>query len=273
MLSYSLRCWIPDSRKQQPQFHKRKSYNPEALLSDKKRGEMDDKLIPQSAQRVAARAMVLSAISCRGAIEKDAEKPGAEVLRKQILPWLDQIGVTQEIEPAERDMLDTPLGKLDLRKALNATWRCEGLTVLAWALQWSELPRPQDQCDPPLIANSMGFLDERRNTPLHNPVLRPIEDIEMWGDTYLTLHWRLRLLNSSPGTMDFVSEVDRCEWGPLRIDPLEILNNDIAIDGLRIDKLDPRRHRELMSIAQERHQAFNWLLGFEQIYSQVTTDT
>jgi len=240
-----------------------------------KEGTLDDEseLTPQTADRVAARAMVLSSISCRGAIERDFEKPGAEVLRQRILPWLVTIGVSSELEPIEKDLLETPLGKLDSRNALNSQWRSEGLVVLAWALKWAELPRPQDQCDPSELANSLGFLDERRNTPLHNPALRPNEEIETWGDTYLTLHWRLRLITSYPGTMDFIEVVDKCEWGPLRIDQLEIVENDVAIDGVRIDKIDAKKHGELLSIARERHQAFNWLLGFERIYSRVNTDT
>jgi hypothetical protein len=254
---------------------KLKSWKAEALLWNQKRALLNDEsgLIPQAAERVAARALVLSAISCRGAIESDFEKPGAEVLRQQILPWLEGIGLNDELEPNERALLQIPLGKLGSRDALNSLWRCEGLVVLAWALKWAELPRPQDQCDPPALATSLGFLDERKNTPLHKPALRPKEAIEMWGDTYLTLHWRLRLLTSEPGTMNFVNAVNECEWGTLRVDQLEIVANDVAIEGVMIDKIETEKRRELLSIARERHQAFNWLLGFEQIYSRVNTDT
>jgi hypothetical protein len=58
-----------------------------------------------------------------------------------------------------------------------------------------------------------------------------------------------------------------------RLDGLEIIDRDLGIEGVRIDRLEYDRFRQLLSIAQERHQAFNWLLGFEPIYSQVTTDT
>jgi hypothetical protein len=119
----------------------------------------------------------------------------------------------------------------------------------------------------------MGFLEDRENTPLHDPRLRDIAEIEKWADMYLTLHWRLRLLESDPGPKDFVSCVARCNWGPLRLDELELVDNDIAIDGVRIDKLDYNKYRQTLSIVQERHQAFNWLLGLDPVYSAVTTDT
>jgi len=233
----------------------------------------DIESIPPTPERVAARAMVLAAVSCRGAIEKDADKPGAEELRKRILPWLEEIGAASELESTETALISTPLGKIDRKAGVNASWRSEGMLVLAWVLQCAELPRVHIQCDPADTANVMGFLDDRENTPLHDSRLRNITEIERWADTYLTLHWRLRLLESDPGPKDFVACVAACNWGPLRLDQLELVDNDISIDGVQIDKLDYTKYRQTLSIAQERHQAFNWLLGFEQLYSHVTTDT
>jgi Domain of unknown function (DUF4272) len=228
---------------------------------------------PPSAERVAARAMVLSAVSCRGAIESDAGKAGAEALRQRILPWLEDIGAASELEPAEAALISTPLGKLDSRTCVDATWQSEGVQVLAWALHCAKLPPAHVQCDPADVANGMGFLDDRERTPMHNPVLRHEDEIGKWTDTYMTLHWRLRLITSNPGPMDFVANVAAATWYPLRLDRLELQDNDIIIDGVPIHKLDQARYRQILSIAQERHRAFNWLVGFELIYSQVTTDT
>jgi hypothetical protein len=119
----------------------------------------------------------------------------------------------------------------------------------------------------------MGFLAEPDKTVLHSPSLRDSEEIELWAETYLTLHWRLRRFKESPEPIDFAEYVSACTWGPLRLDHLEILDSDLAIGGERIGNLEQDAFRRTLSITQERHQAFNWLLGFEKIYSQVTTDT
>jgi hypothetical protein len=119
----------------------------------------------------------------------------------------------------------------------------------------------------------MGFLGDREDTPINNPVLRDEDEIGLWADTYMTLHWRLRLITSNPGPMDYVACIAAATWYPHRLDQLDLIDNDIAIDGVRIDRLDDNRYRQTLSITQERHQAFNWLLGFEPLYSQVTTDT
>jgi hypothetical protein len=228
---------------------------------------------PPSPERVAARALILAAVSCRALTEKDAGKPGAEELRQGLLPWLDAVGATDELEPAEIDLISTPLGELDPKTRLNAGWQSEGMAALAWVLGYAELPPVHVQCEPSDIANIMGFLDDRENTPMHSPRLRDDAEIDRLRDTCLTLHWRLRQRSFDPAPMDFVAYVAACTWGALRLDDLEILNNDLAIDGVAIDKLNDNKYHEVLSITQERHQALNWLLGFENLYSQVTTDT
>jgi hypothetical protein len=233
----------------------------------------DFSITPPDAGRVAARALVLSAVSCRGSIEKDAHNPEAEELRKKVVRWLASIGASEELEPAEALLLSTPLGKLDRKATMNAGWQSEGMVVLAWALRYASLPPANVECEPSDIANGMGFLGDVQNTPLHCPRLRDGGEIEAWANTYLTLHWRLRQISSKPETIDFVDYVSRCTWGPLCLDHLQILDNDLAIDGTRIDKVEYTRYRRVLSITQERHQAFNWLLGLERVYSQVTTDT
>ena len=89
----------------------------------------------------------------------------------------------------------------------------------------------------------------------------------------MTLHWRLRQFSLQPDPMDFVAYISACAWGSLQLDRLETLDGDLAIDGVRIDKVEHATYRRTLSITRERHQAFNWLLGFESRYSDVTTDT
>jgi Domain of unknown function (DUF4272) len=230
-------------------------------------------LNPPDANRVAARALVLAAVSCRGLIERDPNPLGAEKLRQEVVGWLDSVGAAEELEPSETLLISTPLGMLDQTTIKNASWRSEGMIVLAWALGYSKLPDIHTECAPSDTASGMGFLDERCNTPLHSPRLRSRSELDEWTQTYLTLHWRLRQFTVRAEAMDFVQFVLDCDWGPLRLDHLEVADRDLAIRGVRIDKVEYNVFHQTLSIAQERHQAFNWILGFEPTYSQVTTDT
>ena len=64
----------------------------------------DFHLSPPDATRVAARAIVLSAVSCRSVIEKDAHKPRAEELRCKVVAWLESVGAATDMEPAEVEL-------------------------------------------------------------------------------------------------------------------------------------------------------------------------
>jgi hypothetical protein len=228
---------------------------------------------PPTPDRIAARAIVLSAVSCRALIEKDARKPGAEELRKSVIEWLDRIGVSGEMEQSEAAILSTPLGKLEKKTTVDATWSSEGMVVLAWVLGCAALPQFYVECEPSDVANAMGFLGERETTVLRRPELRDSSEVAVPEETYLTLHWRLRQFSIESSPMDFAAYVSRCNWGPLRLDNLELCEGDLAIKGVRIDRLDYAVFRRTLSIVQERHRAFNWLIGWDSVYSQVTTDT
>ena len=76
-----------------------------------------------------------------------------------------------------------------------------------------------------------------------------------------------------PGRMDFVSNGSAFKWANMRLDELEVIDDELATNGVRIDKLDQRKYRETVSITRERRIALDWLLGFERLYSSVTTDT
>jgi len=73
--------------------------------------------------------------------------------------------------------------------------------------------------------------------------------------------------------MDFEELVARCEWGPLTLAELPIVDRDLSVDGVPLMDLPRGVFETTRSIVQERHQVLNWLLGFERLYSEVTTDT
>jgi hypothetical protein len=177
------------------------------------------------------------------------------------------------MEQSEADLLSTPLGRLNKKTALDAGWISEGMVVLAWALGCVTLPPFYVPCEPSDVANSMGFLAERETTVFGRPKMRHQGEIEAGEETYLTVHWRLREFSIRPGAMDFAAYVSSCKWGPLRLDQVELREGDLAVNGTRLDRLEHPVFRRTLSIVQERHRAFNWLIGWESLYSQVTTDT
>jgi hypothetical protein len=93
--------------------------------------EGDEVTLP-GPQRVAQRALVLAAVSCRAWLERDRANPGAEDFHQRLRRWLEAAALAPEFKPAEWELVHTPLGLLESRREVNASWRAEGLGVLAW---------------------------------------------------------------------------------------------------------------------------------------------
>lgn len=228
---------------------------------------------PPPAGRVARRSLVLCALACRGFVERDREQRGTAEFWSEARAWFASLGVDDELEGHERKVLDARLGSLQAQAAIDLGWLSEGMVVLGWALARVELPGITQACDPGCVATSLGFRERPERTVLAAPSLRPHEDLQRTAATLLTAHWRLREFSRRPKALDFAAYVARCEWADLRLDELELVDGDLALDGTPLTACDARTRSHVTSIVRERHRAANWLLGDAPSWSDVTTDT
>jgi uncharacterized protein DUF4272 len=228
---------------------------------------------PPTALRVAWRALVLGAVAARAFLEDEPEE-GREELRRGLLRRLEGLGLVPELERGERRVLETPAGELPRRQAVNASWRSEGMAVLAWALGVFELPAHDVSVDAgELIREKLGLLSEQPPPVLTAPRLRAPEELKRMERRLLAIHWRLREFSLRPRAMDF-REFSRTAWmGPFELEGIPLAGNDLAIGGKPIAEADPERVHKSQSIALERHQAINWLMGQHWVYSLVDTST
>lgn len=84
---------------------------------------------PPSASRIAQRALVLSAVTCRGLIEEDSANQKARALQQTIVEWLERLDLTYEAEGSEIKLLKKPLGTLSKKEAIDAGWKAEALSI------------------------------------------------------------------------------------------------------------------------------------------------
>lgn len=239
--------------------------------------EDDDavELIPPPPLRVAKRALAMCAVVCRSFLEdgEDAHEEEEE-LRLQSLEWINALNIGDELEPQEKLLLETPVGSLTDEQRLPYTWQSEGLGVLAWALQKYELPAYDEIVNPTEIAHSLFFLEERATELLDAPQLRESSEIQQFGELMLSLHWRLRdFMQINPKPIDFLKSAREAWFGPLEIRGLRFINNDLALGDQAIATATDEMRFKCIGIAYERHHAVNWLLGHDELYSEVTTDT
>lgn len=236
--------------------------------------EQSEDVIPPSAERVARRAVALTAVTVRAILEQESPGPARVYTQRDLLAWVRDIGVGDELEPAEWEMLQRPTGYLDARQQINSTWRLEGLVVLAWALGRFDVPPYDRLVKPNALWKSLGVYDIEASVALFaNPTLRSRQEIAALRNRQFAIHWRLRNFSVHRDILDFAEFAGNCWFGPLDITGLPLVKGDLALGRKRLDRAKPDMLSKALSIAQERHQAANWLWEGPELYSDARTDT
>jgi len=229
---------------------------------------------PPSAEQVARRALVLAAVSARALVEMGGEPEQVETFRQTLLDWVETLELGPELEQWERDVLDTPAGGFDAQTHVNAMWRVEGLTVLAWALHRYDMPHYDQLTDPQDLHARVGLMDvDAARDFLATATLRPPAALDYLRTHYLMVHWRLRDYMLRPAPVDFVEMSKGCWFGTFELTNFTIVDNDMALGELPITACDPDVIGTANSIAMERHLACNWLNDARDLYSNTDTST
>lgn len=233
----------------------------EVSVADPSDGERhDEDLQPPTPGRVALRALALAAVTTRAILEQGSSSPDAEETYRELLAWTDTLGIRAEMEPEEWSVLQTPPGDLDGRVQIYSTWRLEGLVILAWALGRFDIPPHDRLVDTNPLWKSLALFDaDGAKDVLANPSLRAREEIGALRSRLFALHWRLRNYSVKPGVLDFAEFARTCWFGPLDISGLPLVEGDLGLRGDRIDHAPRDLISMALSVAQERHQAANWL--------------
>jgi hypothetical protein len=222
------------------------------------------------ARRVAQRTLVLCSVAARGFL--DAETPtDAEALKRDLLDFVARHHLDRELEPEERAMLEAPIGSLERQPTIDATWRLEGMAVLAWSLGVAEMPAHDQPVEGVRLCMSLGLL--ARDTPLlvQLPQRRPAEEIARMQTRLHGIHWRMADYRVESTRLDFRALASNSAVGPWDLSDVPMIDDDLAIRGVRLDRADPGARTQTESIARERHRAINWVMGRHPVYSETPT--
>lgn len=229
---------------------------------------------PVSAARAARRALVMSALVCRGSIEGGAGHSEAESLYSNVLSWLARLKLEADLEPFECEVLNRPLGTLDSTQVIRATWAVEGLAVLAWALNHLDFPEYDDKVDPYTVTESLCFLSEGAAELVQSARLRTTAELEAYRELMYAIHCRLRDFDRDKQRKPFATWIDKTWMKILGIDVDHlIVDGDLAVDGKAIGDVHEDRLRSFEWVIGERHRASIWLLGEYPVYSETPVDT
>jgi len=228
-----------------------------------------------SAERVARRALGMTALTVRAIIEQDAARSIREAtkIHKRLMDWIEGAKI-DDIEPDEWKVIQRTPGRLDTRMQTDSTWRLEGLVVLAWALGKYEIP-PHDE----LVAfnamwEALGVFDvDAAKKLIQDARLKQRPKISALRNRLFSLHWRLRNFGTNKEVLDFKEFAQTAWFGPLDLKGLPFMQGDLAIQGKRLDRASEDEVSSANSAAQERHQATNWLWEGPDKYSDASVAT
>jgi tetratricopeptide (TPR) repeat protein len=235
-----------------------------------------------SAERVARRAMVLSLVVYRASLEQFVGEAKYETLHRRLSEWVKRLDLAAELEKDERAILRAPLGRADEQACLDASWRVEGLGVLAWALKRLELPLYDDQVSARDATASVGFSEQTLDTLdtaaaqkfLDQARLRPKAEIDAYAVHATLVHWRLRQFNLDGKRMNSARYLrSHVSFKESWLSGLQFVANDLALFGQALSKAPPEYVATFTGAAVERQVAANWLQGDDPVYSHVSADT
>jgi len=228
---------------------------------------------PPTPARIARRALALAAVVMRAHLDSGEGFTDPDAQYSLLVAWLQHNEIMDELEPDERALIDAPLGTATERQVIEASWRAEGMVVLAWALGVAEIPDHDTLTDPVAVANALGLLGDEKPEILTGATIVSAEKLSWLQDRLLGLHWRLRDYRVSPKTMNYREFAADCWFGSFDIGGVALVKDDLAIEGEAIHHAPDHAVSRTESIAMERHQAINWLLGWDDVYSEVDTAT
>jgi hypothetical protein len=232
------------------------------------------RIVRPTARRVAERGMVLAAVSARARLGQELSEEEKRDVRR-FLGWVHRLGLADEMEQSERDYISAPVGEPDLQMNINGSWRIEGAAVLAWALGLADLPDYDELAVPRKVCEAFGWTEDGAGKVLVDAKLRSVEELARFNFQILTLHWRLHDYQISPKPLDYGALSRKTDYFFSTFDYgyVRMAEGDLEIDGVPIAAADGNSLQRVSSCTRERHIASNWLMGWHEIYSAVSTDT
>ncbi len=217
---------------------------------------------------------------------EEDKKRFREETRKQFAETVQHLqtsGLWKEMNQDERKFMQAGVTEANAQMLIDASWLAESMTCLFWALNGIATLPPYDQQADPQILEPM--LKEPIETRLASASLRSSSEIQKQRDLAELWHWRARtrqLQESSrmPAqiggkfTIAEVIQMSSAKAAENGAFPAPI-GNDFPAFGKAYRDISSEEFASAISIAVERHRAFNWLCGYapQNRWAETPTDT
>jgi hypothetical protein len=141
----------------------------------------------------------------------------------RLLPWLEQLGIGEEIDPIEREILATHHGRLVPSQRTDAYWPGEGAAIYCWALGLTtQTPSPCVIADHHAVINSLHVLRPEAQAVLEITSTRGCDELQAYCKRVMTIR----------------SELQRRRVADVEDVLLNVLRQKLAVVGLQLQEQD-----------------------------------
>jgi len=158
-------------------------------------------------QQVAKRALILGAIAFRSSLEV-TDHPRVVEISQRLLPWLTELGCGDELDPIERELLETPLGQLSDSQRIDANWAGEEAALFCWMLTLAAPLEEANRADQSGLSSVLFILKPEAAEILRSASLRERAEIEETCRHIVLIRSILQESRIEPPARDIVRRVN-----------------------------------------------------------------
>ncbi len=212
--------------------------------------------------QVAKRTLVLGAIAFRASLEV-TNHPRTVELSRRMLPWLREVNCDDEIDPIERDLLDTPLGCLGPSLRIDANYAGEAAAYFCWALGMAEPLPVVEAADQAQLLERLAILTPGAATILQSPSLRDRDEIRDASRHYVLVRSRLQEIRVGPPASDIIR---RGHFESLHEVGIEVPEEAVERATAAVDRMTPEERSRSAALYFVRSHAALWLFSDRPTY-------
>jgi hypothetical protein len=175
---------------------------------------------------IAGATMIHGALGFRASLEVSDHRR-CEELCGRLLPWLEELGLADLIDPFHREILGTPYRGLPRDLQTEAYWRGESAVVLGWCVHFFDAPDPIAEIGAKVLLDRLKLLRPEANALLATAQLRPTTEIERYCAFCIAVRNRYRSLSVEEQTRVKLDEIHN-RW----LDEIGINNDNVPLELL-----------------------------------------
>jgi hypothetical protein len=218
--------------------------------------------IGRKPEQVAKRTLILGAMAFRSSLEV-TNHPRVHEFSRRLLPWLNDIGCGDELDPIEREELETPLGRLSECQKKDVSWAGESAAFFRWMLKLGEPLDENSRAEQSDLPVALCILKPEASEILRTAALRNGTEIVNTCRQFVLILSMLRESRVGPPASDIIRRLCLKELSEVGAAATE---DDVRRASEAVGRMTPQVRGQMVFPYFVRKHAALWFLGDRTSY-------